>query len=730
MGARGSTLAGRGTLDPRMAKLSQLDEAGIIALRKRHDSTLSGRLPLEAKHVAALLPLTKDESFKIFRVFDTDGNNFVDAFEMMAAVTMMSSVLSLERKIDLVEALFDFSGTGHFGFNEFTIMLRTVVNGCSKFDHKIVPPNIDDLERLTRWAFQKAERCHDEDISKLEIHRFLQSDPVTGQFLDYFGGGMKGGQVIIPPGTMWIDPDDPTMNGSFFRRRRRPSDIVAFPRLFLGSAFTFGHNLVPGMIADGKVLSAIGMIASTSPKTIRNLFVTTGQEHHGRYAVTLTRNGVDDVITIDDRIPCDVTGTPVLSRTTDPPELWPLLLEKALAKFFGSYDALKAQTIDDTLVALTGGTVIVNAVTDDWWSVFCKAGIIDDDSLDQYVLGVVAKRTYGDPGGSKTVLAGRGYGILGALETKDRRLVHLANPWAESRPVSVDMDDDLKAALRFDPDDTTSFWIDARDLERDFDAVYVCRLYEPYEWTSHRRGAAVSTGVSLDDPSWVAKNPQFYLEIDDCPEKKSKKPKKTSGIVVELAQENLRSLGLLVASFAFEQDRGHVTKFTAVTTANLRALTPLTRKRQISTELQLPKGKYVVIPLFSPGEPTTVWLTAKSKGPKLRLLSEAEVVHPTHPSLGTADDVPIPAPLAAAEDHDEVPDQDALAFYRLAEVVGSLWLSAYRLEEQHASLLRRLSTYLAEHNAAIDAQVPHNKDHHRRGGRKAKHHRKHHAHHK
>jgi len=52
----------------------------------------------------------------------------------------------------------------------------------------------------------------------------------------------------------------------------------------------------------------------------------------GKYAVKLWELGAWRLVVVDDRIPCDAGGAPLLPRSTAELELWPLLLAKGVCK--------------------------------------------------------------------------------------------------------------------------------------------------------------------------------------------------------------------------------------------------------------------------------------------------------------------------------------------------------------------------------------------------------------
>lgn len=54
----------------------------------------------------------------------------------------------------------------------------------------------------------------------------------------------------------------------------------------------------------------------------------------GKYWVKLRFMGKERLVEIDDRMPCSAKGQPILPRTTDPEEIWPQLLMKAILKVY------------------------------------------------------------------------------------------------------------------------------------------------------------------------------------------------------------------------------------------------------------------------------------------------------------------------------------------------------------------------------------------------------------
>ena len=720
MGARGSTLMGRyRPCEPVLAELTQAGPQEIADMKVLHSQALGSRLSLEGKHLYKLLsPLnfSKEEAKAIFEAFDTDSNNKIDALEVMSAVAASSCLLTYEEKIDAVHGFFDFNGSGDLGIDELFILFRTVVNGASKLDTRIVSPPRTELERLARWAFQKAERSLDSDLSKREFQCFVFSDPRTAHFLQYFSDAC--GRVVLAPDVKWTDPEGHgyfSPGGGFLKEEAvvylRPEDFChekEIPRLFLsssqipqsssqrrgaqrGQSTIFGGlSLMPGIIDDHKSLAAIAIVASTNFKLMRQVFVNTGQENQGRYAVALSRDGVENIVLIDDRVPCDrVTRRPLLSRTAQRAELWPLLLSKALLKFFKQ----RIFTLEDALIAITGGTVKklpLNHIDSLWRNIEAEApNLIISSSLNKkkIIVGAVVRKRRDDSSEKRHFQSGRGYAVLALLKVKDQSFIKLSKPWNDDTAPSsfmVNLPEDTTDDHHHSSALTNSFWMDLKVFVKYFEALYFIRTYEPYDWNAHRRPG--KGRLNLDDSNWVSSNSQFYLQVLG----------NQNEVVVEVTQTNADFLGLFVAPFAFE-DRTQVTKFAHVEKNATFLSSSLQKRRQLTVDLDLKKGTYVILPLFSsPDKTVSYWLTTRCEG-QHKLLDETEVTHSQEPTSGSSD-LPAP-PVSDSYDEEEEPanetdDDEAQAFHRLHEVIGHLWLEAHRLETHQSELQARLSALL------------------------------------
>ncbi|XP_062093833.1 calpain-type cysteine protease DEK1-like [Humulus lupulus] len=134
----------------------------------------------------------------------------------------------------------------------------------------------------------------------------------------------------------------------------RPTDIEkeswldARPCLFNGVV-----NPSDGGLGDCWFMSVVAVLTEVSQ--ISEVIITPEYNDEGIYAVRFRIKGKWVPVVFYDWNPCESLGKPAFSTSRMGKELWVSLLEKAYAKFHGSYEALEGGLVQDALVDLTGG---------------------------------------------------------------------------------------------------------------------------------------------------------------------------------------------------------------------------------------------------------------------------------------------------------------------------------------------------------------------------------------
>jgi calpain-15 len=99
-------------------------------------------------------------------------------------------------------------------------------------------------------------------------------------------------------------------------------------------------DIIQGALGDCYFMSAISAIVDKYPELVYRLFVLDKNPSH-LYGVRLFVNGVWKTILLDLTFPIDKYGK-LCAAQPYKHQVWVMLLEKAWAKIFGSYDSIHA----------------------------------------------------------------------------------------------------------------------------------------------------------------------------------------------------------------------------------------------------------------------------------------------------------------------------------------------------------------------------------------------------
>eukprot|EP00761_Pharyngomonas_kirbyi_P011973 gb/GECH01011999.1/.p1 GENE.gb/GECH01011999.1/~~gb/GECH01011999.1/.p1 ORF type:complete len:575 (+),score=114.10 gb/GECH01011999.1/:1-1725(+) len=288
---------------------------------------------------------------------------------------------------------------------------------------------------------------------------------------------------------------------------RRPSQWSSNSRLFKKGVEC--SDVEQGALGDCWLLAACSTVA-THPRVLERVFVHSDLEN-GEHTVRLYWNGAWHEVTVDDLIPCNPKGQPAFGHNADPDECWVVILEKAVAKLLGTYQALHGGYYEVGLQLLTGGRperlYMNNADGREDKNVWRPDQLWD--RLLQYheedvLMGCSISSGREEKNRDAGVVAGHAYSLLDIRETRDGHcLLKLRNPWGmfEWRGAFSDRDtrrwtSSLLKELDYKRGDDGVFWMEFRDFKRIYDKVSCLHVFNDALLTMpfDRRVSAPTTG--------------------------------------------------------------------------------------------------------------------------------------------------------------------------------------------------------------------------------------------
>ena len=209
-----------------------------------------------------------------------------------------------------------------------------------------------------------------------------------------------------------------------------------------------------------------------NPERLKKIFYNDGLSNNGIYALRMYVLGVPITVTIDDRFPL-VEGNSIFAAASPDGALWGILIEKAIAKIYGSYESIVGGDPSVAIEMLTGAPSERYHHTDktalEVWDLIREAEA-NGNMLSSSTPGTTNTKT-SDLG----IVGNHVYTILDTSEAFGKRLIRMRNPWGRETYSGPWRDDDasnwdlgLRYLVDYADENEGIFWIDYLTYHSEF----------------------------------------------------------------------------------------------------------------------------------------------------------------------------------------------------------------------------------------------------------------------
>ncbi|XP_039094365.1 calpain-13 [Hyaena hyaena] len=327
-------------------------------------------------------------------------------------------------------------------------------------------------------------------------------------------------------------------------RWKRPKDILegkSEPHFILEGASRF--DIQQGKAGDCWFLAALGSLTQ-NPQHLQKILMDQSFSRHyaGIFRFRFWQCGQWVEVVVDDRLPVLNREYLFVQPCNNNQEFWPCLLEKAYAKFHGSYLNLHYGFLPDALVDLTGGVVTgidLHSFPSDLVMMVktaAKTGSLMTCGTPASPTGEARRMENG-------LVSQHAYTVTGAERIQYRRswedLIRLWNPWGKTEwrgrwgdgsPEWQEIHGQWKRLLYENKDDG-EFWMSRRDFQDNFSCLYICNQFPvslnrgnlpPERWSQMMfRNRAVPGNTTGNDDIGLLRDTQYIFSVPESMEDNS-----------------------------------------------------------------------------------------------------------------------------------------------------------------------------------------------------------------
>jgi len=288
------------------------------------------------------------------------------------------------------------------------------------------------------------------------------------------------------------------------------------------------NDIKQGELGDCYFLCALSALAER-PRLIDRLFDVDFVNPYGFYAIWLNINGIWKHIILDDYLPSKSFGNGQYLHPfaqTSENEIWPMLMEKAYAKAYGSYKRIDGGDPVSALRDLTGAPCmrfklkqLSQGDMEDLWTNLYNA------EKNNYIMCTSTPAGNGREAAMQGGLyAGHAYSVISVLDAEydeggvrsTERIVQIRNPWGHGEWTGLWRDNSLRwkvmksKGFKVEDKDDGVFWMSLQEFTSQFEDAGICMVRDEAKYNALVIPAADRTVVRFK----ISTPGQYTFSVD------------------------------------------------------------------------------------------------------------------------------------------------------------------------------------------------------------------------
>ncbi|CAK83679.1 unnamed protein product (macronuclear) [Paramecium tetraurelia] len=287
------------------------------------------------------------------------------------------------------------------------------------------------------------------------------------------------------------------------------------------------QDIIQGQLGNCYLLASISALGNRRPDLLLDVFITRAINEQGIYCIRLCIDGIWKAIYVDDYFPVYPNLTPIFTKAKNN-AIWVMVLEKAWAKLFGSYQNSAAGSMQEVLRALTGApTEVIWTQSPDFIAQLRRC-------LANKVIMVAATQSSDIQPITQGLVPNHAYSVLKIRQINHPKrgqveLLKLRNPWGK-KEWTGDWGQDsplwtpqLRQELKLDKEDSGVFYMDVGSFMQQFRDIHICHIKQDYQYSATQIKSSKKKAVYYSFK--ITKEGDYYITINQRNQRWAGNPK-------------------------------------------------------------------------------------------------------------------------------------------------------------------------------------------------------------
>jgi hypothetical protein len=213
------------------------------------------------------------------------------------------------------------------------------------------------------------------------------------------------------------------------------------------------------------LLNFVYALISLHPNILNSIFLENKPNEKGYFAATLFKNSLPTVMFLDEWFPFFKKKEELMFQRPFGNEIWPMLIEKGLAKLYGGYSALANLSIEELIESVIGAPVTFLEINPSFGDIFWIK-LQDEDKKNHLMLAKFRGQ--------------RSYMVIESVHDFSKKIIKVKKVSKEIQAKKyfseILIDDEMRKIVGYETKENGIYYYSLEDFLEEFDTILCCNV--------------------------------------------------------------------------------------------------------------------------------------------------------------------------------------------------------------------------------------------------------------